>query len=238
MAENSFIIRPLGIIKSPFEEKFGIPRQPGIAKSAISELIFHEPYACDEAFRGLEGFSHLWVIFIFNDNKRSEWKPTVRPPRQGGNTRMGVFATRSPYRPNPVGISAVKIEGWKDDGSKKILLVSGGDFLDSTPFIDIKPYLPYTDSIPDAEGGFASEAPDSHIDVIFSNEAEKICSGIKWNGKKPFIDFLTEILSQDPRPAFHSARPTKKTYAMKIWGYDIHWEAGDGFIKVTDIKRQ
>lgn len=234
---NSLDISPVGIIHSPFMEKFGIPRQPGIVKSALFSIEFFDNFYREEAFRGLEGFSHIWIIFIFSANIREGWKPTVRPPRQGGNTRTGVFATRSPFRPNPVGISAVKTEGWEKVGGKKNLIISGGDFLDMTPVIDIKPYVPYTDSIPEAQGGFASDAPESFMEVVFSCEAEKKCARSEWDGRGTLKKFITEILSQDPRPAYHSSRDIKKKYAIKIKGFDIQWEAGDGRITVTDIIR-
>lgn len=235
MIPNSLNINPIGIIKSPFREKFGIPRQSGIAKSAIFEIDFFDPFAREEAFRGLEGFSHIWILFIFNDIKRNEWKPTVRPPREGGNKRLGVFATRSPYRPNPIGISAVKNEGWKSCDGKKLLLVSGGDFLHETPIIDIKPYIPYTDSIPDAVGGFASDSPQANMNVIFSKGAEEKSDNVIWNGKGSFKGFITEILAQDPRPAYHALKSIKKDYAIRIYGFDVLWEVGNGFIFVKDI---
>lgn len=234
----SLNINPIGIINSPFKEKFGIPRQPGIAKSAIFELDFFDPFDREEAFRGIEGFSHIWILFLFNGIKRSAWKPTVRPPREGGNKRLGVFATRSPYRPNPIGISAVKNEGWKLCEGKKLLLVSGGDFLHKTPIIDIKPYIPYTDSIPDALSGFASGPPQSNLEVLFSREAEVKCDHVTWNGNGTFRSFLVEILSQDPRPAYHSSKSIKKDYALRVCGFDVLWEAGNGFIHVKDILKE
>lgn len=238
MPSSSLNISPIGIIRSPFKEKFGIPRQPGIVKSAIFEIIFFEPFSCEEAFKGLEGFSHIWIIFIFNDIKRNEWKPTVRPPRAGGNKRMGVFATRSPYRPNPVGMSAVKLEGWKNKGSQRTLLVSGGDFLDGTPVIDIKPYIPYSDSIIEASGGFASSAPETSLKILFTDKADIKCRDVAWNGKGTFKDFLEEILVQDPRPAFHAGKAFKKSYAMNIMGYDVLWEIGEDYIEVIDLVKK
>lgn len=238
MIPNFLNINPIGFIKSPFKEKFGIPRQPGIVKSAIFEIDFFEPFDREEAFRGIEGFSHIWILFIFNEIKRNEWKPTVRPPREGGNKRLGVFATRSPYRPNPIGISAVKNEGWKLFEGKKKLLVSGGDFLHNTPIIDIKPYIPYTDSIQDAFGGFASGSPLANLEVLFSREAEEKCSLISWNGKGTFRHFLTEILSQDPRPAYHASKNIKKEYAIRVCGFNVLWEVENGFIQVKDIIKE
>lgn len=234
----SLAMPPIGIINSPFKEKFGIPRQPGIVKSAIFEIDFFDPFAQDEAFRGLEGFSHVWILFIFDRIKRTEWKATVRPPREGGNKRLGVFATRSPYRPNPIGISAVKNEGWKLSEGKKILLVSGGDFLHETPVVDIKPYIPYTDSIQDAVAGFAPDSPQANMEIFFSREAEEKCGLITWNGNGSFRNFLIEILSQDPRPAYHSTKSTKKNYALRVCGFNVLWEAENGCIRVKDIVKE
>jgi tRNA-Thr(GGU) m(6)t(6)A37 methyltransferase TsaA len=228
-------ISPIGFIRSPYREKFGIPRQPGIVRSARFYIEFLDDYYREEAFRGLDEFSHIWVIFVFSANIKDGWKPTVRPPRQGGNTRTGVFATRSPFRPNPVGISAVRNEGWKDNGWKKSLVVSGGDFLDMTPVIDIKPYVPYTDSIQDATGGFAHYAPESCIEVLFSSEAEEKCRQISWDGYGTIQQFIKEVLSQDPRPAYHSSGKIKQDYAMKLCGFDIIWKVENGCITVTDI---
>lgn len=217
-------------------EKFGIPRQPGIIKSTFQEIVFFNEFSLNEAFRGIEEYSHLWIIFIFTEIKRNDWKPTVRPPRAGGNKRMGVFATRSPYRPNPIGLSAVRNEGLKktEDGNT-VLLVSGGDFMDGTTVIDIKPYIPYSDSINEAFGGFASDAPKPNLKVKFSLEAERKAEKIIWNGNGSFKDFIEDILSQDPRPAYHSTKKTKKEYAFKLSAHDVIWEVEDDTITVKDI---
>ena len=155
-------------IHNDFKEKFGIPRQSGRVEGIISRIVFEPEYRVREALRGIEGYSHLWLIWQFSEASRDSWSPTVRPPRLGGNRRMGVFATRSPYRPNPIGLSSVRLVGIEEDKTHgTFLVVSGADLLDGTPIYDIKPYLAYTDSHPDAEGGFADPVRDYSLDVEF-----------------------------------------------------------------------
>ena len=166
-------VHPIGIIHSCFSEKFGIPRQPGLVPVARAILEMRPPYDRDEAVNGLETFSHLWIIFVFHANPKGKWQPTVRPPRLGGNRRLGVFATRSGFRPNPIGLSVVRLEGIRRYKNKLLLDLSGVDLLDRTPVLDIKPYLPYVDSVPDAIGGFADRRPASAVTVVFSDHANK-----------------------------------------------------------------
>lgn len=214
-------------IKTDFKEKFGIPRQSGITEG-VARIVFEPEYRRREAFVGLEGYSHLWLIWQFSEAIRDGWSPTVRPPRLGGNKRMGVFATRSPYRPNPIGLSSVKligIEYTKDDGP--VLTVSGADMLDGTPIYDIKPYLAYTDSHPDAVGGFADGVIDYKIEVDFPAELlEKIDTGSR-------KDLIT-LLENDPRPSYKKA--CEKEYGMKFSDYEIFFYVKDGVLTVTRIK--
>ena len=161
-------MEPIARIRSEFPTKFGVPRQAGLVEGLRGAVVFEPPYRVAEALRGIEGFSHLWLIWEFSENKRTGWSPTVRPPRLGGNQRMGVFATRSPFRPNPLGLSCVKLEKVElstPDGP--VLWVSGADLVDGTPVLDIKPYLPYADCRPEAVGGFAGEAPEGRLTVDF-----------------------------------------------------------------------
>ena len=183
-------------IENDFSIKFGIPRQSGLVNSLRSRIVFAPEYRNPDAFRGLEDFSHVWLIWEFSQAVRQKWSPTVRPPRLGGNTRMGVFATRSPFRPNPVGLSAVQLEEVVLHGADApYLVVSGADLMNGTPIYDIKPYLPHIDSHPDARGGFAVPAAEHRLKVVFPEQ---------WLEKVPeqLRDGLTEVLAQDPRPSY------------------------------------
>ena len=183
-------------IENDFPTKFGIPRQSGLVNSLRSRIVFAPEYRNPDAFRGLEDFSHVWLIWEFSQAVRQKWSPTVRPPRLGGNTRMGVFATRSPFRPNPVGLSAVQLEEVVLHGADApYLVVSGADLMNGTPIYDIKPYLPHIDSHPDARGGFAVPAAEHRLKVVFPEQ---------WLDKVPeqMRDGLTEVLAQDPRPSY------------------------------------
>ncbi len=183
-------------IENDFSTKFGIPRQSGLVNSLRSRIVFAPEYRNPDAFRGLEDFSHVWLIWEVSQAVRQKWSPTVRPPRLGGNTRMGVFATRSPFRPNPVGLSAVQLEEVVLHGADApYLVVSGADLMNGTPIYDIKPYLPHIDSHPDARGGFAVPAAEHRLKVVFPEQ---------WLEKVPeqLRDGLTEVLAQDPRPSY------------------------------------
>ena len=191
-------IKPIAHIKTDFKEKFGIPRQSGIAENLKAEIVFEKPFRNPDALRGIEGFSHLWLIFDFSLAHTGEWSPTVRPPKLGGNIRRGVFATRSPFRPNSLGLSCVKlIEVKHTENYGDILVVCGADLLDNTPIYDIKPYIPYADCITDAVGGFTEEIEYKKLNVIFENDLFDIIPKEKRQG-------LTEILAEDPRPSYQN----------------------------------
>lgn len=216
-------------IRNGFTAKFGIPRQSGLAASLQSDIVFTPEYRNPDALRGMEGFSHIWLIWEFSEAERADdgWSPTVRPPRLGGNTRMGVFATRSPFRPNPIGLSSVKIEGIElhtDEGP--VIHVSGADLMNGTPIYDIKPYLPFTDSHPDAAGGFTDMTRVLDIDV-------EIDSGLSGRFSNEFIDEIREILSQDPRPHYHS--DPKREYGMEYRGYEIRFTVSGTTLTVISI---
>ncbi len=212
----------IGIIHSPYKEKFSIPRQPGLTSlESIIELT--TPYNRLEALMGLENFSHLWVIFLFHETEAtSETSLTVRPPRLGGNTKQGVFATRSPYRPNNIGLSLVKIKNI--DGVKITIL--GGDFLNGTPILDLKPYLPTIESIPSASGSWTDSLEAKKLEVIFEKECEEFLTDELKQGIK-------EILSLDPRPQFHEDE--YKTYGSKLFDFDVHWIVKNNQVHVTEI---
>lgn len=214
-------------IYTEFDEKFGIPRQSGIVEETIGKIVFEPEYRNPEALRGIDGYSHLWLIWQFSEAVRDDWSPTVRPPRLGGNKRMGVFATRSPFRPNPIGLSSVKLIGiQKSENEGTVLLVSGADILSGTPIYDVKPYLAYTDSHPEARGGFSDEVIEYRIEVEFSEEIAKKLS--EDERKK-----LRAILEQDPRPSYKSE--DERTYGMKFEGKEITFKYEKSKLSVTNI---
>jgi len=218
---------PIAHIRSDFTEKFGIPRQSGVVPELSATVIFTPDYQDPEALRGLEDFSHLWLIWGFSQVEQGDFSPTVRPPRLGGNARMGVFATRSPYRPNPLGLSAVEIGGIDlatADGP--VIRVLGADLLDGTPIYDIKPYLPYADCLPHAAGGFAAEAPGSRLRV----EGEDWLTLLPADKRKQ----LQALLAQDPRPPYQ--RDSQRIYGMQFAGFDINFQISSEILTVVEIQ--
>jgi tRNA-Thr(GGU) m(6)t(6)A37 methyltransferase TsaA len=214
-------------IENGLEDKFGIPRQSGLVDSLKSVIVFEPEYRVAEAFRGLEGYSHIWLIWKFSEAVREEWSPTVRPPRLGGNTRMGVFATRSPYRPNPVGLSSVKLDRIElDSPDGPLLHISGADLMDGTPIYDIKPYLSYVDSHPEATGGFALQQKEGVIAVECPEELLKI---VPENKRQALLD----LLAQDPRPAYQN--DPDRLYGMEYAGFEIKFKAEEKLLTVIKI---
>jgi len=214
-------------IHTDFQEKFGIPRQSGLVNELKAQIVFLPEYRNPDAFRGLEGYSHLWLLWQFSQAIRDNWLPMVRPPRLGGNTPMGVFATRSPFRPNPIGLSSVRLEEVRlDEKLGPVLVVSGADILDGTPIYDVKPYLAYTDSHPDAVGGFSDEVRDYSLRVEFP---EKLLRQVP----EKHHAALYSILSQDPRPSYQND-PTRR-YGFRFAGFDIRFRVSDGVITVCQI---
>lgn len=216
-------------IRSEFPTKFGIPRQSGLVKELTATVVFTPEFRNADALRGIEGFSHLWLIWEFSMARRDRWSPTVRPPRLGGNTRMGVFATRSPFRPNPIGLSCVRLLGVEETAEDgPVLHVAGADLMDGTPIYDIKPYIPYADSHPDALGGFTSNAEDFLLEVDFSEELL---------GKIPpeHRDALLGVLAHDPRPSYQD--DPERIYGMAFAGYDIRFTVSGKKLKVCEVKK-
>ncbi|MGE5086006.1 MAG: tRNA (N6-threonylcarbamoyladenosine(37)-N6)-methyltransferase TrmO, partial [Bacillota bacterium] len=199
---ESFEFSAIGVVKTPFHDKFGIPRQPGLVSQAKGVIKIHPDPDLKTALRSLEEFSHLWIVFVFHEHGGKNWKPSVRPPRLGGNRKVGVLASRSPHRPNPIGLSAVRLEKVDLDapGGPEIH-VGGVDLLDGTPVLDIKPYIPYADSIPEANAGWASEGIE-RIPVKFTDEAEAEIKKRDPSGEKNLRSLIVEVLELDPRPAF------------------------------------
>ena len=215
-------------IYTEFDEKFGIPRQSGLVAETVGKIVFEPEYRNPEALRGIDGYSHLWLIWQFSEAVRDSWSPTVRPPRLGGNKRMGVFATRSPYRPNPIGLSSVKlIEIKQTESEGTVLYVGGADLLSGTPIYDIKPYLAFTDSHPEAKGGFADEVKEYEIDVELSDEVKSRLS-------EDELKKLVALLRQDPRPSYKSE--DEKIYGMKLGGKEIKFKYENCKLLVTEIE--
>ncbi|MBA4501451.1 tRNA (N6-threonylcarbamoyladenosine(37)-N6)-methyltransferase TrmO [Marinobacterium sp. 3-1745] len=227
-------MQAIGYIHSPFDEKFGIPRQPGLASVRASiELV--PPYANADAVRGLEHCTHIWLVFLFSATADKGWSPTVRPPRLGGNQRLGVFATRSPFRPNPIGLSCVRLTGIHCKGDSVRLEVEGADLLNGTPVLDIKPYLPYSDSLPDAEFALATHIERLQLPVIFSPEAERACHTLGQRLNQPLVRQITEILCCDPRPAYQKG-DSERIYGISLYGQNIRFTISDAQIDVLSIE--
>ena len=216
-------------IRNDFPTKFGLPRQSGLVSTLKSTIVFEEPYRVPEALRGLDGYTHLWQIWEFSEAKRDSWSPTVRPPRLGGNVRMGVFATRSPFRPNPVGLSCVKLEAIeRRPGLGDVLIVSGADLMDGTPIYDIKPYLPYVDCHPEARGGFADEHIGDGVEVVFPEEHLQ-------HVPESHREALHGILAQDPRPAYQ--KDPDRVYGFAFAGMEIRFTVRDGVLTVCGVEQ-
>ena len=221
--------RVIAHIENDYKEKFGIPRQSGLVESLVSKIVFEPEYRNPDAFRGIEGYSHLWLLWHFSEADRgAEWSPTVRPPRLGGNTRVGVFATRSPFRPNSVGLSSVKLEGFEmDKNLGPVLFVSGADLLHGTPIFDVKPYLAYVDSHPDAKDGFALNQKEGTLQVDFPEE---------WKEKVPIEkrEGLIELLSQDPRPGYQD--DPERIYKMRFGEQEVWFRVKEAILSVCCVK--
>lgn len=219
----------IGHIETDFKEKFGIPRQSGLVKESRGRILFEKEYNVPEAFRGLEDFSHIWVLWQFSEAVRETWSPTVRPPLLGGNKRMGVFATRSPFRPNSVGLSALKLEGVEFSEKEGVVLhVSGADLLDGTPVYDIKPYLPYADSIPDAVGGFTESLEERRLEVEFPSDLLKRVN----EGKR---EALRAVLAADPRPSYQN--DPEREYGMRFAEYEVRFKVEGKRLTVTEVEK-
>ena len=213
---DNYSLQTVGFIKTCFPEKFGVPRQPLLAPAAKGQLVLVPPFNTPDCVEGLEYCSHLWLSFIFHENIKQGWKPKVRPPRLGGNQKMGVFATRSPFRPNPIGLSAVVLESIETTTNTVCLHLGGVDLVDGTPIIDIKPYVPYTDCIKTAHNNFA-ETPPHLTKVVYSAKAESFLEK-----NQSLSELIVQILQQNPQPAYHGA-DIKKEYKMALQDYTIVW---------------
>ena len=223
-------MKTIAYVRNDFSSKFGVPRQPGLVPEVVSTIVFEPEYRVPEALRGLEGYSHLWVIWAFHQARRDGWSPTVRPPRLGGNARVGVFATRSPFRPNPIGLSVVKLLGIeRDERLGTVLRVSGADMVDGTPVLDIKPYLPYADCVPDAVGGFtqAVEKPQVQVDC-----PERWLAAVPPEKREALLG----VLRQDPRPAYQ--HDPERVYGFGFAGLEVRFRVDGERLTVVEITKE
>ena len=219
---SQFSFAQIGVIKSPWKEKFAVPRQPGLIEDGGGELHLLPPYNQQEAVRGLEAFSHLWLLFVFHQTMAGGWRPTVRPPRLGGNARMGVFATRSTFRPNPIGMSLVELKAVRCQKSQVILELGSLDLVDGTPIVDIKPYLPFAEALPSARAGFAQHAPAADMPVRFSDHAQQQL--VRHQQRYPQLArFIRQVLAQDPRPAYRQGEEPDREYAVWLLDFNVRW---------------
>ncbi|WP_339024711.1 tRNA (N6-threonylcarbamoyladenosine(37)-N6)-methyltransferase TrmO [Leclercia pneumoniae] len=234
---STFQFEQIGVIRSPYKEKFAVPRQPGLVKSGGGELHLIAPYNQADAVRGLEAFSHLWVLFIFHQTMEGGWRPTVRPPRLGGNARMGVFATRSTFRPNPVGMSLVEIKGIRCQKEQVILELGGLDLVDGTPVVDIKPYLPFAEALPDARASYAQQAPQADMPVYFTDALA--AELVHLEKRYPRLrEFIVDVLAQDPRPAYRKEEDAGKAYAVWLLDFNVRWRVTDSGFEVFALEPQ
>ena len=226
MAETAQI-HIIARIRSDFPTKFGIPRQSGLVEELVGRIVFEPEFRNPDALRGLEGFSHLWLIWEFSQARREAWSPTVRPPRLGGNRRLGVFATRSPFRPNPIGLSCVRLAGVDlDTPDGPVIRVAGADLLDGTPIYDIKPYIPYADAKPDATGGFTTVAWKDRLDVQCEEDLLRRLAEDK-------REALLAVLAEDPRPSYQE--DPHRVYGFTFAGHEIKFSVAEGTLTVQDI---
>ncbi len=213
-------------IRNAYDEKFGVPRQSGLAEEVISTIVFEPEYRVEEALRGIEAFSHLWLIWAFDRTERETWSPTVRPPRLGGNERVGVFATRSPYRPNAIGLSCVRLIGTEKTREGAVLKVAGADLVNGTPIYDIKPYLPYADCRPEATGGFTDREEKRRVSVEIAPEAAKKLTAEEQR-------MLKDALKEDPRPAYQDT--PDREYRFRFSGKEVRFTVRDGVLTVIRV---
>ena len=229
-----FNFTAIGTVHACYKEKFGVPRQPGLV-NVLSSIELHAPYNRIETCRGLSDFSHIWVTFVFHQTMQQGWHPTVRPPRLGGNERVGVFASRSMFRPNPIGLSVVELKAVRQQDGKLLLDIAGGDLIDGTPVLDIKPYLPYADAIPAARSGYAADLPSARLKISFTAHAQMLVE--KYQLQWPDIrQTIIEILQLDPRPAYHAVTTSQKTeYAIRLYDLDVKWRVSGDLVEVYDL---
>ena len=223
---QEFSMKVIARIRSDFATKFGVPRQSGLVDALESTIVFEPEYRNADAFRGLEGFSHIWLVWVFDKAARDTWSPTVRPPRLGGNARMGVFATRSPFRPNPIALSCVRLAGIEETEEGTVLRIRGADLMDGTPILDIKPYIPYADCKPEALGGFASAPAGETLEVVIPQE---LLAKVPESRRES----LRGVLAQDPRPHYHD--DPERIYGFGFGGMEVKFSVEGRVLTVREI---
>jgi len=232
---SDYSISAIGHIQSPYKQKFAIPRQPRLVPEAKAKLVFTADFNREEFVRGIDEFTHIWLLFRFHETADKGYSAMVRPPRLGGNERKGVFATRATFRPNAIGMSAVSLEGIEYKNGQLSLLLAGIDLLDGTPIIDIKPYLPYSDAMHDASAGFADTRPETQMSVEFTPE---VTSFIEQQTQYPDLhNFISNVLKQDPRPAYKKQKDGEQSYGMTLYNYNIRWQVNGEHNVVTSIEK-
>jgi tRNA-Thr(GGU) m(6)t(6)A37 methyltransferase TsaA len=226
-ATEALTLTPIAITRSCFADKFGVPRQPGLTRHAHADLLIQPPFDREDAFRGLESASHLWLTFQFHQAVRAEWRPVVRPPRLGGNRKIGVFASRSPFRPNSLGLSVVRNRGLMRKQGKLVLQISDHDLIEGTPILDIKPYLPFADSVSGAHLGWAEEAPVERLPVVFLPEAQQqlaqLCAENSLQKYPNFAALIEDVVSYDPRPSFRRGREEERIYGAHLYDVNVRF---------------
>ena len=229
---GGYSFQAIGVIHSPFKEKFGIPRQPGLVPEVEASIEMLPPFDRPEAFSGLDRYSHIWVQFVFHRAVKAGWQPTVRPPRLGGNARVGVFASRSPFRPNPIGLSVVELRAIDTAGGVR-LRIAGGDFLDGTPVLDIKPYIEYADSVAGTRGGYAPVAPRAALEVRLAPAVERQLQARADGATLRVV--ISRVLAADPRPAYRRGEEPDRVYGMRLYDFDLRWCVREWGIEVLDL---
>ena len=230
-----FSYQAIGVIRSPYRQKFATPRQPNLVSEAEADILLKDGFDHKDCMRGLEQFSHLWLLWHFHQTSELGWSPLVQPPRLGGKQKLGVFASRSPFRPNPIGLSVVRNLGSQTINSRLILKVGGIDLVDETPVLDIKPYLAYADAVSQARSGFATEKPGACWDVNFTDSALDGLS--RYQSTYPNLKaFIVSVLQQDPRPAWRASGDDDKQYGMTLYDLNIKWLVTNGHIEVREIR--
>lgn len=225
---EALTLSPIALTRSCFRDKFGVPRQPGLTRHARADLVIQPPYNREDAFRGLETASHLWLIFQFHEALRAQWRPVVRPPRLGGNQKMGVFASRSPFRPNGLGLSVVRNEGLARINGELVLQISDHDLIDGTPVLDIKPYLPFADAIADADLGWADNPPTGRLEVVFTTEAEAQLANLPEEQYPELKLLIADVVSYDPRPSFRRGRDEARIYGAHLYDLNVRFQFVNG----------
>ncbi|MFN3198125.1 MAG: tRNA (N6-threonylcarbamoyladenosine(37)-N6)-methyltransferase TrmO [Bradymonadia bacterium] len=226
-------MQPIAHIETPYGEKFAVPRQPGLAEAAEGQIVFEPDFSGPDWIRGIEGFSHLWLIFGFHQTAHRGWRPLVRPPRLGGDQKVGVFASRSTHRPNGLGLSVVRLISVEGEGQAVRLRVGGVDLVTGTPIYDIKPYLPFADAVPDASGGYAEAAP-AILSVTWLPDARKAAEQVKQHN---FVTLVEQVLGQDPRPAYRRGEISERIYGVQLWDRNVRFQFGaDGGVRVVAVE--